>query len=51
MVLRELLQALESLTFSEGVDFWVWSNDSSSIYKGISTYKFLHMRASVVDER
>jgi len=51
VILGELLMALESPTFSESVDFWVWSNDSSSIYSVRSTYKFLHMRASVVDER
>jgi hypothetical protein len=51
LILGKLLQVLESLTFSEGVDFWVYDNDSLSIYSVISTYKILHMRANVVDER
>jgi hypothetical protein len=32
VILGELLQALESSTFSEGVVFWVWINDSWRIY-------------------
>jgi len=50
-MLGELLQTLESLTLSKGAYFWVWGNDSSIIYSVRSTYKFLQMRASVVDER
>jgi len=46
-----MLQALDSLTFSKGADFWIWCNDSSTIYSMRSSYKCLHMRANVVDER
>jgi len=50
LILGELLQALESLNFYEGADFWVCGNDSLTIYSVRSSYKFLHMKASVVDE-
>jgi hypothetical protein len=49
MILGELFQTLESLIFSKGVEFWVWSNDSFSIYSLRSTYKLLYKRASEVD--
>jgi hypothetical protein len=51
LILGELLQTLESLTLSEGANFWVWGSDSSSIYSVRSAYTFLQMRASVVDGR
>lgn len=51
MILGELFQTLKSLVFSEGVEFWVWSNDSFSVYSVRSTYRFLYKRASEVDMR
>lgn len=47
----ELLQDLESLTFFEDANFWVWGNDSSTIYLVSLAYKYLYMRANVVDDR
>ena len=43
MILGELLRVLESLIFSEGVDFWIWNNDSSS--------RFIYIRDNEVGER
>jgi len=51
VILGELLQTLESLTFSEDVVFWVWNNDLLNIYSLVLACKFLHMRANVVGER
>jgi len=43
VILGELLRVLESLIFSEGVDFWIWNNDSSS--------RFIYIRDNEVGER
>jgi len=43
--------APESLIFIEGVNFWVWNNDSSRVYSIWSAYRFIHTRVSEVVER
>jgi len=50
IILGELIQTLDSQIFYQGVDFWVWSNDSSSIFLVRPTYRFLHRRASELED-